>query len=668
MLSRRAIDRSWTRWRRGASAVEYLVVIVLVSITALSSYRLLGKSVRCRIAAGTRALAGLSADSTAASADDECDDSSAALPPPTTNSAPPVPSPGITCVGTVCGRPGSQCFVAGTLVVTESGPQAIETIPVGARVWSRDQDGDSEGWKTVVQTYARMSRSLVQLTISNGAGDDETFWLTPNHLVHSQPRGWIEAGALDPATDALVDDSGARLPVRAVAAIAEAAPVFNLEVEDFHTYFVGDARIWVHNGFGDKLKGKIKGKGKGRSQIGRRVPVTIPPGSPGLPQGGTGEGLVISEDGNGNSEFEANINGQRVSGTINADGTVTTSAPSQPKVPYHPGDPINGMPVTQGDDGHGTTVTRVGNNIIIYPPEEPNDRNGGFIQGTLTDLNTIASKTSGSALLNSIETRGQPDAKPVQIRWGNGFGGGRPNSNVVGNGAKFRPGSSSTPGTVGSGGSGNLTMTTPEMSGLGIYEGDNDPNIKKTHPVKVSDLDDGVIEPFQQGWGRAKNKPSDVALYHELVHADDSRRGLTEQRNIPAPSPPKKWYKLKPPPPPTTIEVGEERSVGLGSFAGTPYNENRYRQERNLPTRDFYNNPKEVYSTDEQRGYTVPSYVNGDPRLPSHPPPATTPPTTPPTVATAPPTTNAPATDDDDPPSSPTNSNNGNGNDDDPCG
>lgn len=601
--------RTSSRRRRGASAVEYLTVIVLVSITALSSWRLLGKSVRCRISAGTRALAGLSADSANAGKDDECDDGAPELPPPSSNgNGSPSPAPGITCVGTVCGQAGAQCFVAGTLVLTESGPRAIETIPVGARVWSRDQDGDREDWKTVVQTYARTSRSLVELTVANDAGDEEIFRLTPNHLVDTRPRGWVEVGTLDPERDTLVDDSDAALRVRAIAAVAEEVPVFNLEVEDFHTYFVGDARVWVHNGLGDKLKFK----GKGRSQVGTRVPITIPPGaSPLFPEGATGQGLVISEDGHGNSEFEASIGGQRISGTIGPNGAVTVA--SEPgKRPYRPGSTINGMPVTTDPDG----TVHVGNNIVIHPPED-NGRNSGFVSGVLTDLNTIASTPSGSRLLHSIDTNGGPTASPVDIRYGNGFGaGGRPQSNPTGTDPKFSPGS---PGRVGSGGSGSITMTTPNQSGVGLYSGDDDPNLSKTHPVNIGQHDSLVLDAYQQGWGRAKNKPTDIALYHELVHADDSRRGLTEQRTIPAPRPPKKIFR-KQPPRPTTIDVGEERSVGLGSFANTPYNENTYRDERGVPQRSFYNNPKEVYSTDEQRGYTVPSYVAGDPRLPSHSP------------------------------------------------
>jgi hypothetical protein len=36
--------------------------------------------------------------------------------------------------------------------------------------------------------------------------------------------------------------------------------VFNLEVEDFHTYFVGEAGVWVHNACPD-VAGTVQGKG-----------------------------------------------------------------------------------------------------------------------------------------------------------------------------------------------------------------------------------------------------------------------------------------------------------------------------------------------------------------------------------------------------------------------
>ncbi len=48
--------------------------------------------------------------------------------------------------------------------------------------------------------------------------------------------------------DALVDKDGAALSVAAIRERAEAAVTYNLEVDDFHTYFVGKSGVWVHNG------------------------------------------------------------------------------------------------------------------------------------------------------------------------------------------------------------------------------------------------------------------------------------------------------------------------------------------------------------------------------------------------------------------------------------
>ncbi len=73
---------------------------------------------------------------------------------------------------------------------------------------------------------------------------------TPNHPFYVRDRGWTAAGDLQPG-DLLLTPTGDWVPVNRVEDLGEIEPVYNLEVEDHHTYFVAGARggpaVLVHN-------------------------------------------------------------------------------------------------------------------------------------------------------------------------------------------------------------------------------------------------------------------------------------------------------------------------------------------------------------------------------------------------------------------------------------
>ena len=78
--------------------------------------------------------------------------------------------------------------------------------------------------------------------------NDEEIVATPQHPFYVIEKGWI--GAVDlRAGDILVLQNGEYVIVELVQHEILEAPiaVYNFEVEDFHTYYVGDGGILVHN-------------------------------------------------------------------------------------------------------------------------------------------------------------------------------------------------------------------------------------------------------------------------------------------------------------------------------------------------------------------------------------------------------------------------------------
>jgi hypothetical protein len=133
--------------------------------------------------------------------------------------------------------------VAGTPVVAATGLVPIEKVRPGDLVLSRDEHSGAQSLKRVVRTMVHTSSELVHVRT-----DSDTITATPNHPFRVLGRGWVEAGQLA-AGDTLVLADGGRADVVSVTREKLASPVdvYNLEVTDFHTYFVTSAGVWVHN-------------------------------------------------------------------------------------------------------------------------------------------------------------------------------------------------------------------------------------------------------------------------------------------------------------------------------------------------------------------------------------------------------------------------------------
>ena len=150
-----------------------------------------------------------------------------------------------------------SCFVAGTLVMAVAGMVAIEKIKSGDKVISTDPETMETSLKTVLETYIREVTTLVHLTV-NG----EEIITTIDHPFYVKNQGFIKAGELI-VGDELLDVNGNVLLVENfdVGLTDKPVKVYNFQVEDFHTYYVGENNILVHNA-GKEYKIPKSGTGK----------------------------------------------------------------------------------------------------------------------------------------------------------------------------------------------------------------------------------------------------------------------------------------------------------------------------------------------------------------------------------------------------------------------
>ena len=113
-------------------------------------------------------------------------------------------------------------------------------------VWSRDDDSGAMGFKPVIATKVTNDQAIYRITVSNEHGKVETFGTTSEHPFWVKGYGWIKASLLQTGTE-LVDANDSTLVVTHTELTGEINTVYNIEVEDYHTYHIGALGVWVHN-------------------------------------------------------------------------------------------------------------------------------------------------------------------------------------------------------------------------------------------------------------------------------------------------------------------------------------------------------------------------------------------------------------------------------------
>ncbi|QDM67258.1 hypothetical protein FK728_02386 [Acinetobacter baumannii] len=142
---------------------------------------------------------------------------------------------------------GSTCFTAGTLIETDQGLKAVEEFVGGELVWARNDLTLEYGYRPVIATKVTADQPIFHVTVQNEQGQIDVLETTAEHPFWIKDLGWLKASLLQSGMT-LLDRDNQEITIVSQALISnKLETVYNIEVEGFHTYHVGELGVWVHN-------------------------------------------------------------------------------------------------------------------------------------------------------------------------------------------------------------------------------------------------------------------------------------------------------------------------------------------------------------------------------------------------------------------------------------
>ena len=167
---------------------------------------------------------------------------------------------------------GACSFDGNTAVVTEFGLKPINQLQIGLdKVLARDERTGAQEFKNIVAKYSnRYSEKVIIRSINDDTNEQVSVVSNRIHPIFTQSREglsrvaseghtykgtqqngeWVDASDLL-VGDRLLNSDGTWSVVSSIEVVSEEFEAFNLTVQDFNTYFVGEqdkqSFYWVHN-------------------------------------------------------------------------------------------------------------------------------------------------------------------------------------------------------------------------------------------------------------------------------------------------------------------------------------------------------------------------------------------------------------------------------------
>lgn len=140
------------------------------------------------------------------------------------------------------------CFSADTMVHVPGGYIEFFQLRVGDLVLSRHEETGEEAFRAIKQIHVTPHVKTVDLEFVDKNGySAEPISTTEGHPFWVLGKGWTQVRDLREGDSISIAGSESVTFSSIVPGILGVCNVYNIEVETFHTYFVGAEGLWVHN-------------------------------------------------------------------------------------------------------------------------------------------------------------------------------------------------------------------------------------------------------------------------------------------------------------------------------------------------------------------------------------------------------------------------------------
>lgn len=138
------------------------------------------------------------------------------------------------------------CFEAGTQVATKDGSKSIESIEKGDLVLAKNIETGEIAYREVKDTYIHDNSPIYEVEVMNQQGEAQLLHATGEHPFWVKEHGWLEVENLIPGLTVENRDEE-ELTIIDVKFLNRLNRTYNFNVDEFHTYYVGEEGVLVHN-------------------------------------------------------------------------------------------------------------------------------------------------------------------------------------------------------------------------------------------------------------------------------------------------------------------------------------------------------------------------------------------------------------------------------------
>ena len=113
-------------------------------------------------------------------------------------------------------------------------------------VWAKNPDSGLSDWKPVISLFTNIPKPIFSIELETKDGTIQIIESTDDHPFFVVGKGWIETDELQTGYQIETKD-GENVTVVKVGLTGREDVTYNFEVEDYHTYYVGESALLVHN-------------------------------------------------------------------------------------------------------------------------------------------------------------------------------------------------------------------------------------------------------------------------------------------------------------------------------------------------------------------------------------------------------------------------------------